>query len=110
MSDETLNIAALKSATTATKLSKASAKKEATVDPKEQAKIEDAAEQFEALLVQQMFNSMWQAVPQEGLLSGSNEEALYRDMFNQALAESLSKNQSLGIKDVIMKEMQGSKK
>ena len=94
----------LQAAAAENKLSK-TAEKKAALDPKEEAKIADAAEQFEALLVQQMFNSMWQAIPQEGLLSGSNEEALYRDMFNQALAESLSKNQSLGIKDVIMKEM-----
>ncbi|MGI6523921.1 MAG: rod-binding protein [Bdellovibrionota bacterium] len=74
------------------------------------AAMEEAAEQFEAVFVQQMFNSMWSALPNGGLLSGSNEESLYRDMFNQAISEELAKSQPLGIKDVILKEMQKNTK
>jgi Rod binding domain-containing protein len=53
---------------------------------------------------------MWSALPNGGLLSGSNEESLYRDMFNQAISEELAKSQPLGIKDVILKEMQKNTK
>ena len=63
-----------------------------------------AAEQFEALLLQEMFKSMWATVPKGQLLSGSQEEGFYRDMLNEALAESVSRGQGLGIKDVITKE------
>lgn len=79
------------------------------VSPKETEQLEKAAEQFEAIFLQQMVNSMWSAVPNEGLLSGSNEEALYRDMFNQAITEEMAKSQSLGVKDMIIKEMQSKK-
>lgn len=65
---------------------------------------EVAAQQFEALLVQQMLESMWNTVPNKGLLSGSNEEAMYRDLLNEALANSISEGKGLGIKDVIMKD------
>jgi flagellar protein FlgJ len=65
---------------------------------------EVAAQQFEALLVQQMLESMWSTVPQNGLLSGSNEEAMYRDMLNEALASSISEGKGLGVKDVILKD------
>lgn len=65
---------------------------------------EVAAQQFEALLVQQMLESMWNTVPNKGLLSGSNEEAMYRDLLNEALASSISEGKGLGIKDVIMKD------
>ncbi len=73
----------------------------------EDKKIEQAAAQFEALLVQQMFGSMWKTVSvgEGGLLTGSREEELYRDMFNQALAEKLSETQSIGIKEQILKEI-----
>lgn len=79
------------------------------VSSKETEQLEKAAEQFEAIFLQQMVNSMWSAVPNEGLLSGSNEEALYRDMFNQAITEEMAKTQSLGVKDLIIKEMQSKK-
>lgn len=81
-------------------LSKASGNQ--TGDPK----VSEAATQFEALLLQQMFKSMWSTLPkEEGMLSGSNEEAQFRDMFVEGLANSVAKGQGIGIKEVIAKEM-----
>lgn len=71
---------------------------------------EVAAQQFEALLVQQMLESMWSTVPKKGLLSGSNEEAMYRDMLNEALATSIAEGKGLGIKDVILSDFNKVKK
>ena len=65
---------------------------------------EEVAQQFEALLLQQMIESMWATVPKGGIVSGSNEESLYRDMFNEALANSISEGKGIGIKDVILKD------
>jgi flagellar protein FlgJ len=73
--------------------------KPALNDPKE------AAEQFEALILQEMLKSMWQTVPQDGVLSGSNEEATYRDMLNQAIAESVARGRGVGIKEVIANDI-----
>ena len=75
----------------------------------EDAKMRDAATQFEALLLQQMFGAMWQAVPKDGVLGASREEELFQDMFREALAGEAAKTQSIGIKDVILKEMQQEK-
>lgn len=69
------------------------------------AQIEKAAVDFEAMLLNQMLKSMWTTVPKDGMLSGSNEETYYRDMLNQALAESIATDQSIGVKDVIMGEL-----
>jgi flagellar protein FlgJ len=71
---------------------------------------EEAAQQFEGLLIQQMLESMWSTVPQKGLLSGSNEEAMYRDMLNEALATSISEGRGLGIKEVILNDFNKVKK
>lgn len=65
---------------------------------------EVAAEQFESLLVKQMLESMWKTVPSNGLLSGSHEESMYRDMLNEALANSIAEGRGLGVKDVILKD------
>ncbi len=72
---------------------------------KDNTKIDRAAEQFESLLLSQMIKSMWATVPNEGMLSGSNEEAMYRDFLNDALAESIAKNQSIGVREVIARDM-----
>ncbi len=68
-------------------------------------KTEKAARQFEALLLQKMLQSMWQTVPSEGMLSGSKEEELYRDMLNEAIATSVSQGKGVGIHDVVAREM-----
>ncbi len=64
-----------------------------------------AAEQFEALLVQEMLKSMWNSVPKGELISGSSEEQTYRDMFNEALANSIAEGRGIGIKEVILKDI-----
>ena len=64
-----------------------------------------AAQQFEALLLQEMLKSMWTTVPQGGMLSGSHEEKMYRDMLNEAMADSISQGRGVGIKDVILKDL-----
>ncbi|MCB0319224.1 MAG: rod-binding protein [Bdellovibrionales bacterium] len=69
-------------------------------------KIENAAEDFEALMLNEMLKSMWKTIPQDGMFSGGNEEAYYRDMLNQALAESISKQNSIGIKEVIVEDLE----
>ena len=77
-----------------------------TQDPdKLKAQNEKAATDFEALLLQQMVQSMWRSVPSEGMLSGSNEEGMYRDMLSEQVAKEMAENQSLGIKKAVLGEM-----
>jgi flagellar protein FlgJ len=66
---------------------------------------EKVAQQFEALLLKQMIDSMWKTVPKEGLLSGSHEESLYRDMWNEAVATSISEGRGIGVRDVILRDI-----
>jgi flagellar protein FlgJ len=66
---------------------------------------EEVARQFESLLVKQMIDSMWSTVPKGGLLSGSNEEGMYRDMLNEALSKSISEGRGIGVKDVILSDI-----
>ena len=84
---------------------KAETAKAGEMSDAQRAEVEQAATQFEALLVNQMVKSMWSTVPKGGLLSGSREEELYRDMLNQSLSEEIAKGQGVGIKEVIMREL-----
>ena len=73
--------------------------------PTKSSQVEKASQQFEAMLAKQMIGSMWAAVPQGGMLSGSNEEEIYRDMLSDALAESMSKGKGMGIKAIVSREL-----
>lgn len=74
--------------------------------PKEMdAKIHKAATDFEALLLGQMVQSMWQTVPGGGVLSGSKEESMYRDMLTQEIAKTAAAGQGIGIRGVIEREL-----
>jgi len=69
--------------------------------------IDKASKDFEALLLHQMFKSMWESVPEDGGLFGdNNESAIYRDMFNEAMANEISNGQQgLGIKEIVAKDL-----
>jgi len=68
-------------------------------------KIDGAAEDFEALLLQQMFDSMWSSVPEGGLLDGGSEAEFYRDLLNQQLAKEIAHSQSIGLKKTFAEDM-----
>ena len=89
-----------KDATLLQSVSKSSDAIPLTKNPKE------ASTQFEALLLQEMMKSMWKTVPQGQLLSGSDEEGTYRDMLNEAVAKSISEGKGIGIKDIILKDIE----
>lgn len=67
---------------------------------------EKAGKDFEALLLQQMLSTMWKTVPSGGVFGKSHESELYRDMFNEALAKSISEGQGIGIRDLIVRDME----
>ena len=68
-------------------------------------KIAGASEDFEALLLQQMFDSMWSSVPEGGLLDGGSEAEFYRDLLNQQLAKEIAHSQSIGLKKTFAEDM-----
>ena len=50
--------------------------------------------------------SMWATVPtQEGSITGSREEQMYRDMLQEAMATNIAEHSSLGIAAVIERDM-----
>ncbi len=69
-----------------------------------------AAQDFEAMLVKQMFQSMWSTIPKDGLMGSGKEEDMFRDMLNDTLSQDLAKQQSFGIKDIVAKELKARQK
>lgn len=75
-------------------------------DVKDAKDLSKAANGFEALLLQQMMKSMWETVDSTGLLGeNSNEAQIYRDMLNQAVADNTAKGSGIGVKKMLLREL-----
>ncbi|MCB0323364.1 MAG: rod-binding protein [Bdellovibrionales bacterium] len=82
------------------------AKSLASKDVKSQEDVEKAAGGFEALLLHQMLKAMWSTVQSTGFLGDdSNQAQIYRDMLNQAIADSVAEGRGVGVKDFLRKEL-----
>ena len=78
-------------------------KKQAVTTP---AEIEKASSGFEALLLHNMLQEMWKTNGTDGLLGeNSNEAQIFRDMFNQAIADEISEGDGIGVKHFLKKEL-----
>ncbi|MCB0345854.1 MAG: rod-binding protein [Bdellovibrionales bacterium] len=81
----------------------------ASKDVKEEKELDEAAAGFEALLLHNMLKEMWKTVEFTGFLGeDSNEAQIYRDMLNQALADSVAEGEGIGVKDFLKKELSKS--
>ena len=73
-------------------------------DIRSEAEVEKAAGGFEALLLHQMLKSMWSTVQTTGFLNeDSNQAQIYRDMLNQAIADSVAEGRGIGVKQYVRK-------
>lgn len=66
--------------------------------------VREAAQQFEALLVQNMLKNMRAASGEDGLF-GSSQMDSYYEMFDQQVALEMARNGGLGLADVLVQQM-----
>jgi len=81
-------------------------RRSATVDKNDQDTLKQVAGQFESLFVNMMLKSMRQASLGEGIFD-SKQSDTYRDMSDQQLAIDISAKGSLGLRDVIFRQLGG---
>lgn len=72
----------------------------------EQKKAEQAGTDFEALILQQMFGTMWQSSSEGGLFDGGYESDMYKGFLIESVAKETAAHSSTGLKDMIIKDMQ----
>ena len=65
------------------------------------------AAKFEALLIQSMLKSMRASIDDDSL-TGSDQQAMYRDMMDAELAKSISKSGGIGLQSIISQQMASS--
>lgn len=75
-------------------------------DVKTKAELDKASSGFEALLLHNMLKEMWGSTGSGGILEeNSNEMQIFRDMFNQAIADEVVKGEGIGVKKFLKKEL-----
>jgi len=75
------------------------AKLDSTATPRQ------VAVQFEALLLNQMFNEMQKTVEKSDLLDGGAAEDMYREMLNQALSDEVARRGGLGLVEQLERQI-----
>lgn len=67
-------------------------------------KLREAAEGFEAIFIQQMWQSMRASLPKEGIMH-SREEQFWQGMYDQELGKSMATAGGIGLADMMMAQL-----
>jgi peptidoglycan hydrolase FlgJ len=78
-------------------------------DKTEDAKLREACTEFQALFIKQMLDSMRSTIDKQGLLNGGQAEEIFEDMLYDEYAKKISKTASLGLDDMIYRELSQQK-
>jgi peptidoglycan hydrolase FlgJ len=67
--------------------------------------LKEACQDFEAIFIKQMLDSMKKTVPENGLLQGGMAEDIFEDMLYQEYASIISKSGDLGVAEMVYKQL-----
>ena len=68
-------------------------------------KLRQAASDLESLFVEQMFQAMRNATPENSLTSGGSGEKMFREMMDREMAKSISSGPGLGIGAMMYRQL-----
>ena len=72
---------------------------------KKDTKLFEACQDFEALFIKQMLNSMRKTVNKTGLMEGGMAEDVFEDMLYDEYAKIMSKTADLGLADMVYQQV-----
>jgi flagellar protein FlgJ len=64
-----------------------------------------AAQQFEAIFIQQMFKEMRNTVPDDGLIPHSNADDMYTQMQDAEAAKIMAERGGIGLAELMLQEL-----
>ncbi len=71
------------------------------------ARLTKACAEFEALLVQKLFQTMRASIPKSGLIDGGSAEEIYTAMLDQQVAQEMALRGGLGLSDRMRAQIRG---
>jgi flagellar protein FlgJ len=69
--------------------------------------LRESCREFEAIFVQQMYQTMRKSVPEDGLLPKDNATKIYQDMLDMQMARETAKGKGIGIGEKMYNQMKG---
>lgn len=72
---------------------------------KDQEKIAQTAEDFEAFFISRTMESMYEGVSTDGMFGGGHAEKVYRSLLLNEYGKSMAKTGNVGVKDDIMRSI-----
>jgi len=81
-------------------------RRDAAGAPRDEATLRKVAQQFEALMTQQVLKASRAGALGEELVGGSGLD-LYKDLFDQQMAQQISSGKGLGLADVLVQQLRG---
>jgi len=70
--------------------------------------IREVASEFESIFIYYMLKTMRESVIKAGLFGNSRGEEIYKSMLDEELSRIIAKGGGIGLKDIIVKEMEGT--
>jgi flagellar protein FlgJ len=67
--------------------------------------VREIAEEFEAVFLNTMLETMFAGVKTDGMFGGGQSEGMYRSMMNQEYANAIAKSGGIGIADDLYEEI-----
>lgn len=78
---------------------------EKAIQEKDDQKLKKACSDLEAVFVNMMFKQMRNTVQKSELISGGYAEEIYEDMLYEKYAEEASKNNGIGLADILYRQL-----
>jgi flagellar protein FlgJ len=70
-----------------------------------QEEITKVGQQFESVLLHQLLTTMRRSVPESGLFPNNSADAMYKDLFDQHIAEEIARSGQSGLAQAIVEEI-----
>ncbi len=68
-------------------------------------KLKDAAQQFEAVFLQQIFKEMRKTVPDDGLIPRGNADDMYTQLQDMEAAKVMAERGGIGLAELMLQEL-----
>ena len=82
------------------------------VNPKtdDDKKLLKVCQDFESIFVQQLLKEMRKTVPKDGFLPESNEQSIYKSMFDEEIANKIAGQGTLGLAETLFEQIRDKSK
>ena len=80
-----------------------------TADKTDEARLEKACNDFEAIILNKIFSAMRKSVPEGGLFEKSYGEKIYQSMLDEELSKNIAHSKGMGLGELLFQQLTDKK-